>query len=64
MYISNKQTVQQDLKAATDDYSKMVERLIDKHASMNIKRAGGKLEVAAPVEVKPSTPNERKPALR
>ena len=44
MYISDKATVQRDLKSAADDYSKMVEHLIDKHASLRGKRSGSKLE--------------------
>jgi hypothetical protein len=40
MYISNKDTVQDEIKAATDDYSDMLERLIDKHAKLRARRAG------------------------
>jgi len=54
MYISNKETVQQDLKAANDDYSRMIERLINKHASLRAKLPGGKLEEAKPTEEKPA----------
>jgi ABC-type multidrug transport system fused ATPase/permease subunit len=43
MYISNKETVQQDLKAATDDYSILLERIIDKRTKMRTKRPGGSL---------------------
>lgn len=54
MYISNKKTVQQDLKAAADDYSVMVERLIDKHARLRTNRPGGDLEPAAPADGNPA----------
>lgn len=39
MYISNKENVQDELKAATDDFSRMVERLIGKHANLRNKRS-------------------------
>jgi len=55
MYISNVQTVQQDLKAATADYSHIVEHLIGMHARLQAKRPGGKPEAAAPEEEKPAT---------
>ena len=62
MYIQNVETVQQDLKAATDDYSRMVERLIDKHARLQGNRPGGKSDMAAPVEEKPAPHSDVKPS--
>jgi hypothetical protein len=46
MYISNQGTVQEELKAATDDYSDMVEKIIDKHAKLRNKRPGKDLTEA------------------
>lgn len=40
MYISDKDNVQIELKAAADDFSSMVERLIEKHAKLRGKRPG------------------------
>ncbi len=40
MYISDKENVQNELKAATDDFVNLVERLIDKHAKVRADRAG------------------------
>lgn len=39
MYISNKDNVQDEIKTATDDFSSMVERLIDKHAKLRGERS-------------------------
>jgi hypothetical protein len=43
MYLSNNDTIQEDLKNAQNDFSNMIEYIIDKHASMNNKRAGSNL---------------------
>ena len=56
MYMQNHDTIQADLKAATDDYSNTVERLITKHAKLRAKRPGGDLSA-----VQPATPAETKP---
>ncbi len=42
MYLSDKESVQADLKAATDEYCQMVQTLIDKHAALAGKRTAGK----------------------
>lgn len=42
MYMNNINTIQADLKSATDDYSAMVEELINKHAELRGNRPGGK----------------------
>jgi ABC-type multidrug transport system fused ATPase/permease subunit len=39
MYISNKDNVQDEIKTVTDDFSSMVERLIDKHAKLRGERS-------------------------
>lgn len=41
MYVLDSQTVQQEIKAADDDYSQTVERLIARHAELRGKRPGG-----------------------
>jgi hypothetical protein len=41
MYMKNIDTIQTDLKSATDDYSQMVEELINKHAELRGNRPGG-----------------------
>ena len=51
MYISNKQNVQDELKAATDDFSSTVERLIEKHAKLRGERPG----TSGLAEAKPPT---------
>jgi hypothetical protein len=43
MYMLEEKTVQADLKAADDDYSNTVERLIARHADLRGKRPGGDL---------------------
>jgi hypothetical protein len=43
MYMMDTRTVQHDLKAADDDYSNTVERIITKHAELRGKRPGGDL---------------------
>lgn len=53
MYMENKDTIQAELKAATDDYSKMVERLISRHAELRRKRPGGKLTEVQPIVTAP-----------
>lgn len=42
MYMNNINTIQADLRSATDDYSRMVEELIKKHAELRGNRPGGK----------------------
>jgi hypothetical protein len=42
MYMNNINTIQSDLKSATDDYSSMVEELINKHAELHGNRPGAK----------------------
>ncbi len=42
MYMDDIESIQTDLKAATDDYSQMVEGLIAKHAELRSNRPGGK----------------------
>jgi hypothetical protein len=44
MYVMDAETVQEDLKAAERDFTRTVERLITKHASLRQKRPGSGLE--------------------
>jgi hypothetical protein len=44
MYIMDSETVQQDIKAADEDYSNTIERLIARHAKLRNKRPGGERE--------------------
>jgi hypothetical protein len=46
MYMQDQDTIQADLQAATADYSNTVERLINRHAELRGKRAGGDLAAA------------------
>jgi ABC-type multidrug transport system fused ATPase/permease subunit len=55
MYISNKETVQQDLKAATDDFSILIERIIDKRTKLRAKRPGVNLVEKVRGETRPAT---------
>lgn len=41
MYMLDSQTVQQDLKAADEDFSNTITRIIDRHAELRGKRPGG-----------------------
>jgi hypothetical protein len=41
MYMLDSQTVQQDLKAADEDFSNTIARIIDRHAELRGKRPGG-----------------------
>jgi hypothetical protein len=59
MYMQDPATIQADLKAATDDYSDTVERLIAGHAKLREKRPGGDLspaQSASTQETKPERP--------
>jgi len=67
MYIWNRETVQAELKAETDDYSNMVERLIEKHSQLQGKRPGEKLTetrsaTQPETKSKPQSAPEKKPA--
>jgi hypothetical protein len=44
MYIQDIKTVQQELKAADEDYQKTIETLISKHAELRGKRPGGDID--------------------
>lgn len=59
MYISDKANVQVELKAAADDFSSMVEKLIEKHAQLRGKRSGAELTEAErnPNPAKPDAQN-------
>jgi hypothetical protein len=50
MYVLDSKMVQQEIKAADDDYSKTVERLIARHAELRGKRPGGDIESSKSVE--------------
>ncbi len=50
MYLSDPHTIQADLKAVNDDYSQMIERIIDKHAALNAKRSGSQVDTPARTE--------------
>lgn len=56
MYMQNQDTIQAELKAATDDYSNTVERLINKHAELRGKRSGGDLSTVQPEASIATTP--------
>lgn len=58
MYMQNQDTIQAELKAATDDYSNTVERLINKHAELRGKRSGGDLSTAPPEAATVTTPEQ------
>lgn len=50
MYVLDSKMVQQEIKAAADDYSKTVEHLIARHAELRGKRPGGDIESSKSVE--------------
>ncbi|MBI5578748.1 MAG: hypothetical protein HY895_06310 [Deltaproteobacteria bacterium] len=50
MYMLEAKTVQADLKAADDDYSNTVERLIARHAELRVKRPGDDREATSGVK--------------
>ena len=65
--MQNTETIQADLKAATDDYSDTVARLITAHAKLRGKRPGGDLAATPPATAsepkpeQPSTPGQPQP---
>jgi hypothetical protein len=48
MYMMDTKTIQNDLKAADDDYCTSIERLITKHAELRGKRPGGDMDSQKP----------------
>ncbi len=61
MYMQDQKTIQSDVKAATDDYCAMIERIIDKHAEMRGKRPGAEL-TEAPAPAPAAAGKENQPA--